>query len=95
MEQVYWAIAKDVIKRDTVFSCVFPCRVYAHSGDRVSCVDNKGQTVIGDIIYADYCTKDSREIPELVDALEYLAEDYDHPNGFNLINALNNQLKTE
>lgn len=69
MEQVYWAIAKDVIKRDTVFSCVFPCRVYAHSGDRVSCIDNKGQTVIGDIIYADYCTKDSREIPELVDAL--------------------------
>ena len=34
-------------------------------------------------------------IPELVDALEYLAEDYEHPNGFNLINALNNQLKTE
>ncbi len=34
-------------------------------------------------------------IPELVDALEYLAEDYDHPNGFNLINALNNQLRAE
>ena len=32
-------------------------------------------------------------ISELVDALEYLAEDYDHPNGFHLINALNNQLK--
>lgn len=32
---------------------------------------------------------------ELVKALEYLAEDYDHPNGFNLINNLNNQLKEE
>jgi len=30
---------------------------------------------------------------ELVEALEYLVEDYDHPNGFNLINALNNQLR--
>lgn len=30
---------------------------------------------------------------ELVDALEYLSEDYDHPNGFNLINALNNQFQ--
>lgn len=34
-------------------------------------------------------------ISELVDALEYLAEDYDHPNGFNLINVLNNQLQAE
>lgn len=34
-------------------------------------------------------------ISELPAALEYLAEDYDHPNGFNLINALNNQLGTE
>ncbi len=34
-------------------------------------------------------------IPELVEALEYLAEDYDHPNGFNLINALNNQLEAD
>lgn len=34
-------------------------------------------------------------IPELVSALEYLAEDYDHPNGFNLINALNNRLRSE
>lgn len=32
---------------------------------------------------------------ELVEALKYLVEDYDHPNGFNLINALNNQLATE
>lgn len=31
----------------------------------------------------------------LVEALEYLAEDYDHPNGFNLINALNNQLRED
>ncbi len=30
---------------------------------------------------------------ELVEALKYLVEDYDHPNGFNLINALNNQLR--
>lgn len=29
---------------------------------------------------------------ELVEALEYLAEDYDHPNGFHLINTINNQL---
>lgn len=29
---------------------------------------------------------------DLVEALEYLAEDYDHPNGFNLINALNNKI---
>ena len=33
-------------------------------------------------------------ISELLAALEYLAEDYDHPNGFNLINALNNKLRT-
>ena len=31
-------------------------------------------------------------ISDLVDALEYLAENYDHPNGFNLINALNNKI---
>ena len=31
-------------------------------------------------------------ISDLIDALEYLAEDYDHPNGFNLINALNNKI---
>ena len=34
-------------------------------------------------------------ISDLVDALEYLAEDYDHPNGFNLINALNNKIVAE
>lgn len=32
---------------------------------------------------------------DLVEALEYLAEDYDHPNGFNLINALNNKIAAE
>jgi len=31
-------------------------------------------------------------IPELVEALQYLAEDFDDPNGFNAINVLNNQL---
>ena len=31
-------------------------------------------------------------ISDLVVALEYLAENYDHPNGFNLINALNNKI---
>lgn len=34
-------------------------------------------------------------IAELVDALAYLAEDYDHANGFNLINAINNKIATE
>ena len=34
-------------------------------------------------------------IADLVDALEFLTEDYEHPNGFNLINALNNKLATE
>lgn len=34
-------------------------------------------------------------ISDLVDALEYLAEDYNHPNGFNLINALNNKICAE
>lgn len=34
-------------------------------------------------------------ISELVDALGYLAEDYDHPNGFNRINELNNRLRAE
>ena len=32
---------------------------------------------------------------DLVDALEYLAVNYDHPNGFNLINALNNKIAAE
>ena len=31
-------------------------------------------------------------IADLVDAFKFLAEDYEHPNGFNLINALNNKL---
>ena len=34
-------------------------------------------------------------VSELVEALEYLAEDYDDPDGFSLINALNNQLEAE
>jgi len=32
---------------------------------------------------------------ELVEALEYLEEDYKHPDGFNLINNLNNQLRRD
>ena len=50
------------------------------------------------ILYGDMILnpeKVKEHIPELADALEYLSEDYDHPNGFNLINVLNNQLKTE
>ena len=50
------------------------------------------------ILYGDMILNPEKvkaHIPELVDALEYLAKDYNHPNGFNLINALNNQLKTE
>lgn len=46
-----------------------------------------------------YMTTKSEEvkahISDLIEALEYLVEDYDHPNGFNLISALNNQLETE
>ena len=34
-------------------------------------------------------------IADLVDELEYLAEDYEPPNRFNLINALNNKIATE
>lgn len=34
-------------------------------------------------------------ISDLVGALEYLAEDYDHPNGFNKINVLNNKIAAE
>ena len=33
-------------------------------------------------------------IADLVGALDYLAEDYDHANGFNLINVLNNKIAT-
>ena len=50
------------------------------------------------ILYGDMIINPEKvkaHIPELRDALEYLAEDYDHPNGFTLINALNNPLKTE
>lgn len=50
------------------------------------------------ILYGDMILNPEKvkaHIPELVDALEYLAEDYDHPNGFHLINTLNNLLKTE
>ena len=50
-------------------------------------------TLYGDMILNPEKVK--LHIPELLDALEYLSEDYDHPNGFNLINALNNQLKTK
>lgn len=50
-------------------------------------------TLYGDMILHPENVK--AHTPELVSALEYLAEDYDHPNGFNLINALNNQLRTE
>lgn len=50
------------------------------------------------ILYGDMILnpkKVKEHIPELIEALEYLSEDYDHPNGFNLIHALNNQLKEE
>lgn len=50
------------------------------------------------ILYGDMILNPEKvkaHISELVAALEYLAEDYDHPNGFNLINTLNNQLRAE
>ena len=50
------------------------------------------------ILYGDMILNPEKvkaHISELVDALEYLAEDYDHPNGFALINVLNNQLQAE
>lgn len=34
-------------------------------------------------------------ISDLIDALECLAENYEHPNGFNLINALNNKISVK
>lgn len=49
-------------------------------------------TLYGDMILNPEKVK--AHISELLAALEYLAEDYDHPNGFNLINALNNKLRT-
>ena len=36
-----------------------------------------------------------KHIPELVDALTYLAEDYKHHNGFDLISTLTEQIKAE
>ena len=64
------------------------------------CLEDESNTgyIWCNILYGDMILNPEKvkaHIPELVDALEYLAEDYDHPNGFNLINALNNQLKTE
>lgn len=50
------------------------------------------------ILYGDMILNPEKvkaHIPELINALKFLAEDYDHPNGFNLINELNNQLKVE
>lgn len=64
------------------------------------CLEDESNTdyIWCNILYGDMILNPEKvkaHISELVDALEYLAEDYDHPNGFNLINALNNQLKTE
>lgn len=50
-------------------------------------------TLYGDMILSPEKVK--AHISELAEALEYLAEDYDNPNGFNLINELNNRLKSE
>ena len=36
--------------------------------------------------------KVQRNVQGLIDALEYLAEDYDHPGGFNLIHVYSNEL---
>lgn len=50
------------------------------------------------ILYGDMICNPEKvkaHISELVAALEYLAEDYDHPYGFSLINTLNNQLRAE
>ncbi len=64
------------------------------------CLEDESNTdyIWCNILYGDMILNPEKvkaHIPELVDALEYLAEDYDHQNGFNLINALNNQLKAE
>ena len=64
------------------------------------CLEDESNTdyIWCNILYGDMILNPEKvkaHIPELIDALEYLAEDYDHPNGFNLINALNNQLKTK
>lgn len=50
-------------------------------------------TLYGDMILNPEKVK--AHISELLAALDYLAEDYDHPNGFQLIDTLNNQLRTE
>lgn len=50
-------------------------------------------TLYGDMILNPEKVK--AHISELLTALDYLAEDYGNPNGFNLINALNNKLRTE
>lgn len=50
------------------------------------------------ILYGDmtlHPEKVKAHIPELLEALDYLTEDYNHPNGFNLINALNNKLRED
>ena len=47
-------------------------------------------TVYGYLILHPEKTKN--DIKGLIDALEYLADDYDDPNGFNLINAYSNEL---
>lgn len=64
------------------------------------CLKNEGNTdyIWCNILYGDmilHPEKVKAHIAELVDALAYLAQDYDHPNGFNRINELNNQLKSE
>ena len=50
------------------------------------------------ILYGDMILnpeKIKEHIDELVEALECFSDDYDNPNGFNLINAFNNQLSAE
>lgn len=50
-------------------------------------------TLYGDMILNPEKVK--AHISKLLAALDYLAEDYEHPNGFHLINTLNNQLRME
>ena len=63
---------------------------------------NAGESVSGylqcESLYVDMISNPERlktHIPELVDALSYLAEDNQDPNGFALINSLVEQLKTD
>lgn len=65
---VYWGIAKSVIGNE-IFSCVFSKSVYAHSGDRVSCLDENGEAKVGDIIYADQDFEGRQILNELVNPL--------------------------